>query len=397
MRAVVKKYFIPHEGNNFHPHILHTKRAVFYGGVGIVIKIIAVFAVMAFPLGAFMSSDTLLAQAEKIKTLINDVRVKNGAIALASEKKLSVSSQGKAGNMAQNGYFSHEGLDGRSVVSWLTETGYDYDVAGENLAMGFSSAEDVVAAWKKSPTHRANLIDAEYQEFGVGVESGEYKGTPTIFVALHAASPRVVPPKGAVAWKTVYERPSDTAVSKPKTKKKIAGVRVKEQQKTEFHREQSSVSWESRGKTTSVSATATITGPVRSAKVIVNNTPIELKSSGGALYSGEAQIPISSKELFRTIIPPTITITDENWNTQNDTVDWERITPSQPTIFEKYAYAKDVREPVLSAPFWIYVGLIALFVIALLLNIFIEFRKQHPHVIMQTAALIGLFVMLLKI
>lgn len=407
MRAAVRKYFIPHDGNNYHPHILHTKRAVFYCGIGLVVKVIAVLAVMALPLGAFMSSDTLLAQADKIKTLVNDVRVKNGMAVLFPAQKLSVSSQGKAEDMAENEYFSHEGTDGKTVISWLAEAGYDYNVAGENLAMGFSSAEDVVAAWKKSPTHRANLIDSEYSEFGVGIEGGEYKGTPTVFIALHAASSRKtqrenIRPLDAPSEKTSAEKPvsnerSDTPSRTQKSKKKIAGARVKEQRKTEFHREKSTVTWKARGETTRVLATAVITGPVRSAEVIINDTPIELKSSGGDMYSMEAEIPISSDELFRTIISPTITITDEKGEIQEDTIDWESIAPIQLTILQKYAYAKDARAPVFSASSWIYIGFIALFAIALLLNIFIEFRKQHPHIILQTASLIGLFVLLLKV
>lgn len=291
MRTTVKKYFIPHEENNYHPHILHAKRIALYGGVGLLVKGIVVLAVLAVPLGAFMAEDALEAQAAQIVSLTNDLRVQQGAQPLAVSRALSSSSHGKARDMAGNQYFNHSGPDGQRLTSWIRRAGYDYEVVGENLAMGFFSAEQVVGAWTKSGTHYANLVDNDFKDIGVGIVSGEYDGAQTIFVAQHFATPR----------------------------------------NTREH--------------------ATF-GDVLGVK--------KSRRDGTAVTQTE---------------------------------------PVRPTPIEKYTYAKSLGSTIshaFAASRWIYIGLITLFGIALVLNIVIETKKQHPHVIAQTLALIGLFAVLLK-
>lgn len=46
--------------------------------------------------------------------------------------------------------------------------GGKYKYQGENLAKDFTTAKGVVDAWKKSPTHRANMVASRYNQVGVG-------------------------------------------------------------------------------------------------------------------------------------------------------------------------------------------------------------------------------------
>lgn len=265
---------------------------VLYGGVGLLVKGIVVLAVLAVPLGAFMAEDVLEAQATQIVSLTNDLRVQQGAQPLSVSRALSSSSRGKARDMAGAQYFNHTGPDGQTLAFWIRREGYDYDVVGENLAMGFFSADQVVDAWTKSGTHYANLVDKNFKDIGVGVISGEYGGAQTIFVAQHFASPQ--------------------------------------------------------------------------------NT-IAQSFAGAARGTKESR-------------------------TEGTTV--ARTRPVRPTSIERYTYAKSLGSTISQAfavSHWIYMGLIALFGIAFVFNIAIEMKKQHPHVIAQTLALIGLFVFLLKV
>lgn len=79
----------------------------------------------------------------------------------------------KSRHMILNNYFEHYAY-GLTPWSFIINSGYDYAIAGENLAMGFSSAEGVVDAWMDSPSHRANLLNPDYQDIGVGVVKGEF-------------------------------------------------------------------------------------------------------------------------------------------------------------------------------------------------------------------------------
>jgi uncharacterized protein YkwD len=54
---------------------------------------------------------------------------------------------------------------------------FSYRYIGENLALGYKSPAEVVAAWMKSDGHRANLLSDNYSDIGVGItqsESGRY-------------------------------------------------------------------------------------------------------------------------------------------------------------------------------------------------------------------------------
>src|SRR4029453_6114805 len=70
--------------------------------------------------------------------------------------------------MANGNYFSHLSLDGRDLVDRITATGYQGLIFGENIAAGYTTPADVIAAWLGSPGHRANLLGAKYRELGIG-------------------------------------------------------------------------------------------------------------------------------------------------------------------------------------------------------------------------------------
>ena len=54
----------------------------------------------------------------------------------------------------------------------MRSLGVSYTSAGENIAKGYTSAEDVVAAWMASPSHRANLLASRYVTVGIGYADG---------------------------------------------------------------------------------------------------------------------------------------------------------------------------------------------------------------------------------
>ena len=60
----------------------------------------------------------------------------------------------KAQDMATLGYFAHVSPDGKTPWYWIEKVGYDYQYAGENLAINFSDSKDVTNAWMASPLHK---------------------------------------------------------------------------------------------------------------------------------------------------------------------------------------------------------------------------------------------------
>ncbi len=211
MKKILKKYFISHKGNKHHAHLLHAKRAVFYSLVFLLTKIIMVLFVVLLPVGVFVLPDVLAEEQRQIMELTNRTRQEKNIFTLASAAKLDVSAQHKADDMAVNQYFAHSN-NNKSLANWLQEAGYQYQVAGENLAVGFSSAEDIVRAWKNSPSHYANLIDPDFKEIGIGLAGGVYKNQPTVFIVQHFGTPVALAKVEAEPKKVVAKKSSTATV-----------------------------------------------------------------------------------------------------------------------------------------------------------------------------------------
>jgi hypothetical protein len=121
----------------------------------------------------------------------NNERQAQHETALSLDPQLSAAAQAKAQDMATRDYWAHNSPDGRTPWSFITASGYQYQAAGENLAYGFVNASDTVSGWMNSPEHRANILNASYQNVGFGVaEAANYQGQgPQIIVVAEYAEP----------------------------------------------------------------------------------------------------------------------------------------------------------------------------------------------------------------
>jgi len=80
---------------------------------------------------------------------------------------LTTAAEAKAQDMIANHYWAHfRPSDGKAPWAFIEEAGYQYKVAGENLARGYRTPAGITKAWLASPTHRANLLSPKYQEVG---------------------------------------------------------------------------------------------------------------------------------------------------------------------------------------------------------------------------------------
>ncbi len=111
--------------------------------------------------------------AENIVKVVNAERQARYLEPLNANSKLENAAKNKSIDMIVKNYFEHY-ANGRTPWSFIRNEDYEYSIAGENLAMGYSTAEGVVNAWMNSPTHRANILNPEYEDIGVGVVKGAY-------------------------------------------------------------------------------------------------------------------------------------------------------------------------------------------------------------------------------
>ena len=108
--------------------------------------------------------DTNLAM--QVLSLVNSERAKYGLESLTYDSLLSSAANIRAVEIKS--LFSHTRPDGSSCFTALDEVGYSYRKAGENIAYGQRSAEEVMNAWMNSEGHRANIL-GDYDYIGIGV------------------------------------------------------------------------------------------------------------------------------------------------------------------------------------------------------------------------------------
>jgi uncharacterized protein YkwD len=88
--------------------------------------------------------------------------------------------------MAERGFFDHRGLDGKRVGERLTDAGYGFLFAGENLSAGIDNPDAVVKQWLRSDGHRRNLLEPRAREAGIGFVAaprGPYRFYWTLILA----------------------------------------------------------------------------------------------------------------------------------------------------------------------------------------------------------------------
>lgn len=186
MRRILKNHFIPHEGNNYRPHLLQ-KAAM----LAMVVMVLMTFTIANLQAVIWVNVDWLVGAVLPAVVIseTNDERADGNLSSVTRSTVLDQAAQRKAEHMARNGYFAHYAPDGTSPWYWFNQSGYSFVHAGENLAVHFNDSKQVVEAWMDSPTHRANIMNGNYTEIGIGVAEGEYEGYDTVFVVQLFGTP----------------------------------------------------------------------------------------------------------------------------------------------------------------------------------------------------------------
>ncbi len=109
------------------------------------------------------------AQARALGCLLNWARAQHRRSPLTGRPALRRAAALKGERVASCGQFSHTPC-GSDVTAAVRAAGYPFTMFGENLFAGslhHVSARDVATAWLESPSHRANILDARFRDFGV--------------------------------------------------------------------------------------------------------------------------------------------------------------------------------------------------------------------------------------
>jgi len=181
-----KKFIIPSSSNNYFPLLLEKK---IVNSIFILLLILKIFTI---PILFSISKSVFFADITKsaILTYLNLERKSRNLPVLVENEKLNQSAFLKAKDILEKDYFSHFSPEGLSPWHWFRLTGYHYQLAGENLAIGFLDSKEVHDAWMASPSHRQNILNKDYQEVGIAVLKGEFNGNEVYVVVEHFGKPK---------------------------------------------------------------------------------------------------------------------------------------------------------------------------------------------------------------
>ncbi|WP_247898155.1 CAP domain-containing protein [Paenibacillus pabuli] len=110
--------------------------------------------------------------AAQVVKLVNAERAKAGLGALASDALLDKVAVAKVKDMSNNNYFDHQSPTYGSPFDMMKQFGVTYSYAGENIAKGQKTPQEVVTAWMNSEGHRANILSKNFTKIGVGYYNG---------------------------------------------------------------------------------------------------------------------------------------------------------------------------------------------------------------------------------
>lgn len=119
-----------------------------------------------------------LSYEQQVLAITNTERAKAGCRPLAYNAKLATAARKHSQDMATNDYFSHTSQDGTSFATRITNAGYRWSGAAENIAKGQRTPADVMNAWMNSSGHRANILNCGLKDLGVGLA---YQGKTPIW------------------------------------------------------------------------------------------------------------------------------------------------------------------------------------------------------------------------
>jgi uncharacterized protein YkwD len=112
------------------------------------------------------TSATTAQMTAAVDCLVNQQRLLFHLPVMDVSSELNTSAQNWNDHMVGTGDFTH-GSD-QAFSNRLLAVGYNWGEGGENIATGFLTPRDAVAAWMASPEHCQNLLDPDYRQMGTG-------------------------------------------------------------------------------------------------------------------------------------------------------------------------------------------------------------------------------------
>ncbi len=107
----------------------------------------------------------------RIVAAINAARVGGGLKPLQAAPRLIQAARSHSRDMAVNNFTGHTGSDGSDMVMRMERVCVRWRMAAENVGWGSPDTDVMMKAWMDSAPHRANILNPDLTEVGVGYAS----------------------------------------------------------------------------------------------------------------------------------------------------------------------------------------------------------------------------------
>ena len=102
---------------------------------------------------------------------VNAERESRGLTPMRYDERLGLAALRHSEDQARQGRTTHTGSDGSTLARRIDAVGYGWSSLAENVAMGYTNVESVMAGWMASDGHRRNILSASV-DVGVGLAYG---------------------------------------------------------------------------------------------------------------------------------------------------------------------------------------------------------------------------------
>jgi uncharacterized protein YkwD len=113
---------------------------------------------------------------EQMLARVNRERTSRGIAPLRRHPRLDEAAQAHADDMFARRYYSHDTPEGKTAIDREQANGYRAKYAGENIARGQYSIDEVMDGWMQSKTHRDHLLSPTFADVGFGLAFGKNPG-----------------------------------------------------------------------------------------------------------------------------------------------------------------------------------------------------------------------------
>ena len=112
-----------------------------------------------------MASTGAVVDSATAAKMISGYRANNGLSAVAVDPDLMKLAEAQARAMANRDKLDHNVI--RTFPDRLRTSGYDAQIAVENIGAGYHTLAEAFSGWRDSPPHRANMLKSGVTKLGI--------------------------------------------------------------------------------------------------------------------------------------------------------------------------------------------------------------------------------------